>query len=386
MLFRSIGVQDPDPTVKGKGESFLRSKGIEIAYFDRDLQEKIMTANEVFMEEAIERARKADIEELKPNKSEMEIALPHFDLKDFSEDALQSYIDISGIDYKVDSNEFKRLLLKWELTDIDEQQIARPTGWGLLLFGKNPTDKYSQARIKFTVLTEKGAEPKTQDFIGPLVTIPPKIEEYLGFVFPKSLDRSRFEHREITEISIQLLREVIINAIVHRDYSIAEAQILIEVTPHAIIVKSPGKPIVAIEKLQNFTAPTVSRNPKLADVYYNMKYIERRGTGMEEIKKYNPKPVYSVDEVYTVLTISRIKTLSEEEKLKLIKTLSEKDKIVYNYLEKVGVKLSRTDIGEILEIEDKSTLRILNNLIEMGLVSKEGKARAIRYYITKTKE
>ena len=377
-----IGVQDPDPTVKGKGEYFLRSQGIEIAYFDRDLQEKIMTANEIFMEEAIERARKADIEELRPNKSEMEIALPHFDLKDFSEDALQSYIDISGIDYKVDSNEFKRLLLKWELTDIDEQQIARPTGWGLLLFGKNPTDKYSQARIKFTVLTEKGAEPKTQDFIGPLVTIPPKIEEYLGFVFPKSLDRSRFEHREITEISIQLLREVIINAIVHRDYSIAEAQILIEVTPRAIVVKSPGKPIVAIEKLQNFTAPTVSRNPKLADVYYNMKYIERRGIGMEEIKKYNPKPVYSVDEVYTVLTISRIKALSEEEKQKRINNLPEKEKVVYDYLKEVGIKLSRLEIARRIDMEDRTLQRVLKNLNDLKLIDAEGKARSVKYFIS----
>ena len=378
-----IGVQDPDPTVKGKGESFLRSKGIEIAYFDRDLQEKIMTANEIFMEEAIERARKADIEELKPNKSEMEIALPHFDLKDFSEDALQSYIDISGIDYKVDSNEFKRLLLKWELTDIDEQQIARPTGWGLLLFGKNPTDKYSQARIKFTVLTEKGVEPKTQDFIGPLVTIPPKIEEYLGFVFPKSLDRSRFEHREITEISIQLLREVIINAIVHRDYSIAEAQILIEVTPRTIVVKSPGKPIVAIEKLQNFTAPTVSRNPKLADVYYNMKYIERRGIGMEEIKKYNPKPVYSVDEVYTVLTISRIKTFWEDEKSNLINKITEKEKAVFSLIKESDIGLGRAEIVERLKIDYKTVQRALKKLSDAELIVSEGQSKATKYYFNK---
>ncbi|MDL2314874.1 HTH domain-containing protein [Bacteroidales bacterium OttesenSCG-928-C19] len=377
-----IGVQDPDPTVAGKGETYLKSKGVEIEYFDKDFQEKIMLANELFMQQAQERALKANLEELQPVRSPMEIALPHFELKDFSEDALQLYIDKAGIDYKIGSDEFNQLLLKWELTDVDKQNIARPTGWGLLLFGKTPTDKYPQARIKFTVLTEKGAEPKTQDFIGPLVTIPPRIEEYLGFIFPKILDRSHFEHQEISEISIQLLREVIVNAIVHRDYAIAEAQILIEITPKNIIVKSPGMPIVAIEKLQNFTAPTVSRNPKLADVFYNMKYIERRGIGMEEVKKYQPKPVYSINEVYTVLTITRNVKLSAEEKQSLINSLSEKEKSVYNCFKESDVKLSKTEIAEKLNIEDKTVQRILKRLNDVGLIAVEGKGKATKYHIS----
>ncbi|MDL2308082.1 hypothetical protein LJC68_02010 [Bacteroidales bacterium OttesenSCG-928-B11] len=378
-----IGVQDPDPTVAGKGETYLKSKGVEIEYFDKDFQEKIMLANELFMQQAQERALKANLEELQPVRSPMEIALPHFDLKDFSEDALQLYIDKAGIDYKIGSDEFNQLLLKWELTDVDKQNIARPTGWGLLLFGKTPTDKYPQARIKFTVLSEKGTEPKTQDFIGPLVTIPPKIEEYLGFIFPKILDRSHFEHQEISEISIQLLREVIVNAIVHRDYAIAEAQILIEITPKNIIVKSPGMPIVAIEKLQNFTAPTVSRNPKLADVFYNMKYIERRGIGMEEIKKYKPKPIYSVDEVYTVLTITRNVILSSEEKQNLVNNLSGKEKAVYEYLNDSMRKLSSVEMVGGLDIEERTIQRVLKKLIDIELVVIEGKGKNTKYYINK---
>ena len=377
-----IGVQDPDPTVKGKGESFLRDQGIEIEYFDRYLQEKIMSANETFMDEARERARKADLEDLNPNKNVMEIALPHFDMRDFSEDALQLYIDKSGIDYKIDSDEFRRLLLKWELTDTDKHNIARPTGWGLLLFGKNPTDKYPQARIKFTVFTENGTEPKTHDFVGPLVTIPSRIEEYLGYIFPKTLDRKHFEHQEISEIPTKLLREVIINAIVHRDYLISEAQILIEITPEKVTVKSPGLPVVAIEKLQNFIAPTVSRNPKLADVYYNMNYIERRGLGMEEIKKYKPKPIYSIDEVYTVLTITRNVALSAEEKQRLIDSLSDKERVIYDYLNNTVDKLGKAEIAETLDVEDKTTQRILKKLSDIGLIAIEGKGKATKYYVS----
>jgi len=136
----------------------------------------------------------------------------------------------------------------------------------------------------------------------------------------------------------------------------------------------------AIEKLQNFTAPTVSRNPKLADVYYNMRYIERRGFGMEEIQKYNPKPVYSIDEVYTALTITRNVSFSIEEKQNLIDILTEKEKAVYDYLIKTASKIGRAEIAQRLEIEDKTVLRILKRLNNAGLVLSEGQGKATKYY------
>jgi ATP-dependent DNA helicase RecG len=370
-----IGVHDPDPTVAGKGENLLRSKGVEIDYFDKDLQDKIYAANTEFIAQAIERAKKSDLEELNVGKGIMETVLPHFDLKDLSEEAQQLFIDKLKIGYTVGSDEFNKLLLKWELLDTDRNNVVRPTGWGLLLFGKNPTEKYSQARIKFTVITEYGTAPKTQDFIGPLVLIPPKIEEYLGFIFPKIIDRRHFEHKEIREISMKLLREVIINAIVHRDYQIANAQILIEITPQNIIIKSPGKPIVSIEKMQNFTAPSVSRNPKLADIFYNMNYIERRGIGMDEVKQYKPKPIYCIDEIYTVLRIVKAEKNTVAEKLNV------NEKNIYYYLRKSKLKHSKTEIAKKLSMEEKTVQRCLKNLINKELIFSEGQSVAIKYFV-----
>ena len=375
-----IGIQDPDPTVKGKGEEFLRSKNIEIEYFDKDLQNKIMSANEQFMEEAKERARIADLEDLRPIKNPFEIGLKSVDYNDFSEDALQLYIERARIPYKSDSDEFRKLLVKWDFVEIDNKGKARPTGWGILLFGKKPTDKYSQARIKFTVFKGEGLKPEPQDFDEALVKIPELIEKYLGFVFPTAIDRSHFAHTKLTEISKELLREAIINAIVHRDYTIAGAQILINITPKEIIIKSPGEPIVPLKKMQNFTAPTVSRNPKLADVFYSMDYIERRGFGMEEIQKYKPTPIYSFDGVNTVLSITRNVILSKEHIRQIVENLKEEEKKAYEYLRKEG-KTSKSKYATYAQIDDKKAQRLLKELVKAGLVRTEGKAKAIEYVI-----
>lgn len=372
-----MGVQDPDPLVKGKGESYLRSKKIEIGFFDKDLQSEIMTANEDFMQQAVERARKAESEEFVPIRTEMETGLTNFELSDLSEDALQMYIDKLDIEYRIWSESFNRLLLKWDFIQLDKDNVARPTGWGLLLFGKKPTDKFSQARVKFTVTSADGSI-KPRDFSEALVKIPTQIEDYLSFVFPGALDRSRFEHKEISEISIQLLREAIINAIVHRDYSIQEAQILIDITPGSISIKSPGLPIVDLSKLQTFTAPTVSRNPKLADVFYNMGYIERRGLGMEEIKKYKPTPTYNTDEVYTVLSIVRNNVLTIDEANRLIETLKATEREGYELLKQVK-RINTPEFASQLNVDEKKAQRTLKALKDIGLITSEGKGKAIVY-------
>jgi predicted HTH transcriptional regulator len=119
----------------------------------------------------------------------------------------------------------------------------------------------------------------------------------------------------------------------------SKKEILIEITPQNIVIKSPGEPIISIEKTRNFTAPSVSRNPKLADVFYNMNYIERRGIGMDEIKQYQPKPIYNIGEVYTVLKIVKSPVIPKTEN-----KLNVNDIKIYDYLHKSKLKHGKTEI------------------------------------------
>jgi ATP-dependent DNA helicase RecG len=56
-----IGIEDPDPTVDGKGIKYLIDNGTDVKMFDADLQNQIRKVNKIFIEEAEERAKKAKV-------------------------------------------------------------------------------------------------------------------------------------------------------------------------------------------------------------------------------------------------------------------------------------------------------------------------------------
>jgi len=62
------------------------------------------------------------------------------------------------------------------------------------------------------------------------------------------------------------LREAVLNAVIHRDYSREDAQIRISIDEDKIEILSPGSPTppISIQQLRDFSAPTLRRNPKLA--------------------------------------------------------------------------------------------------------------------------
>ena len=50
-----VGIEDPDPTVDGKGIKHLRKHSVEVKIFDRDLQQIIENENKTFIKQALER-------------------------------------------------------------------------------------------------------------------------------------------------------------------------------------------------------------------------------------------------------------------------------------------------------------------------------------------
>jgi len=370
-----IGHFDPDPTVASNGYKLLKKAGIEVDFYDKKYEEIIAKENDQFFREAAKRAEDEKAREIQSAIDPIENELVEFQLHDLSEEAQRTIIDKMGLSYKIGTDGWKGYLSRMKLIKVDEEsQTARPTGLGLLLLGQQPEQHFPQARIKFTVRSED-AEPKIEDFKGPLVLLPEKIEQYLGFVFPKGFSsRTSFDRTEKVEASYSALYEVIMNAMVHRDYSIDGGRIMVDVDDEKVVVSSPGEPLCTLDQLNSFTAASFSRNAKIAHIFFEMGLVEERGFGMEELGKVEsfglPKPKFTMENGTLKATLYRVINPAKQKVLK-------EDMAGLSYL-KEHKRLKTSEYVDLSGTPERTARRQLNALVENDLADKDG-----LYYVLK---
>lgn len=167
-------------------------------------------------------------------------------------------------------------------------------------------------------------------------------------------------------------REAVANALVHRRWDIA-AHVKISMFPDRIEIVSPGglpEGITAEEYLSG--GPSVLRNPILANVFYRLGYIERFGTGIPRIvEAYS---MLDVSPTFEVRASSIIVVLPAEDML----ALTSEERELLRLFPK-GSSLSRSEVERATEFSKDKTIRLLNALLEKGLLTKTGAGRSVLY-------
>lgn len=380
-----IGIPDPDPTVNRKGIKYLQDSGVKVHMFDRDLQEEIKKANLAFIEKAIERA--------KEEESAKNVVLSRFDdpihtasLNDFSAQALQLYHDRSGIKEELASSAFHRRLRLEGILEKSNDSLL-PSGFGILLFGKEPRSVLPQAGLLATIYYPDDTEEPV-DFDGPMVMIPEQVEHWLKMKLPSVVDRSHMKRREVPALPFVMIREAVVNALIHRDYEIRGGKCQLIITPDTVTIKSPGGPLppIQLEQLQSFNAPMLSRNPKLHYIFAKMEMAEERGLGIKSLKKFAeqqelPLPKYTWDDPYLTLTLYRnSKATLIGLPPDVLKSLSDSERKGFQWISTKG-QISSRDYADAIQVENRTARRHLNQLIKLGLVRKTGSGPATKYEV-----
>lgn len=186
-----------------------------------------------------------------------------------------------------------------------------PTLAGWLLFARNPSSDFKQARVEFRATGPShwlrgrfGAdvELESAEFEGEYVvrrTITGNLWSQLDDLIDL-LALFNFQFRLKAEVSRTVsaynaiaIKEMIVNAIVHRDYGRDEA-IHVEVHPKSVTVTSPGGLIDEIatqvgdrsfqEAIAERTSPIKGyRNPAISDLFYGGGQMDRRGSGLSDM-------------------------------------------------------------------------------------------------------
>lgn len=370
-----VGIEDPDPTVDGHGIRFMEENRVVVKMFDREFQEEIEKANSGF----IQQARERKVYQSTQKTPITETVFLTADFNDFSEEALQFFIKSTIIALESGSKDFREYLSSLKLIVWNaEQKGYSPSGNGLLLFGSNIRMKFPQAAVMISLFTSSGEE-RAETFDQPLVLLPNAIENWLGKNLQKSVDTStKFARKSKYEFPVEILREVIINAIIHRDYSIEGAKSQVEIDDEKIIVKSPGAPhpSITIEQMNSFKAPTISRNPIISYIFNLVKFAEERGRGMKLFKSLLfdfdlPIPIFTFDGTNLVVTFYRsFEYLQNALTGNEFSLLSVEDIKGYQLFQVSG-RLKRSDYASKLKIDDKRAVRQLNRLTEANLISRK---------------
>ncbi len=263
--------------------------------------------------------------------------------------------------------------------------------FGILLFGKNPRSKFKQAAFMASVEYGKNkVEPKTFD--QPLVLIPDLIEEWLIKVLPLAKDTSSFKRKDIPNFPPKVLREAIINALVHRDYMIEGAKSSIEIDDLKIVIKSPGAPLpsISLEQLNTFKAPSISRNPMLTYVFSLMDYVEEKGFGMKALRslysEFNlPLPEYTFDDPFLSLSFPRnMDAIVEVSARTGIGELNADELKGFEWIKSQG-EVSARDYTIQFGVTARTTSRHLSKMLELELIKTNGenpKSPKFRYSAT----
>ncbi len=386
-----VGIEDPDPTVDRQGIRHLEENGIKVHLFDLDLQEQIRVANKEFIAQASRRA--AEVKAGKPGKpsplSQWDEPLAGVGLSDLASDALARYRKQTNIPDKTLSDGFMQRL---ELQGLLRRRGAKlaPTGFGFLLFGNLPREVLHHAGLNATIEYPDGTH-EIQNFDAPAILIPDLLEDWLRPKLPNVIDRSRMTREDRPALPFDLVREAVINALVHRDYDLIGATCHLVVTADTVTVRSPGPPLlpITIEQMQAFSAPMYNRNPKLQYAFSGTNLLEGRGLGMRTLATAAtlhglPVPKYAFDGVYLNLTIYRhTQAAVAALGVAVLDKLSKTERSGWEWLSTTETTTS-ADYAQAQRLPYRTAMHHLRKFQELGLLERTGSARATQYKVRRS--
>lgn len=244
-------------------------------------------------------------------------------LKDFDINRLINYFkDMRGQDFpkQGDTEQWETLLVNTEIM-VESRGKSVPTVGGMLLFGKNPNRFLPQAGI--TAVAYRGVE-KDYDAIeratirGPIVAKLSGaedvvdagiVERSIAFVRRNTHSESYLvEGRRIDKPDYpeEAVRETIVNAIAHRDYTISGTDIELSIYSDRLEVISPGSlpNTVTVERMR--AGCRMTRNELIKEVLRDYHYIEATGLGVPRkiiagMLKHNSTEPDLVEEEYSFM-------------------------------------------------------------------------------------
>lgn len=232
--------------------------------------------------------------------------------------------------------------------------------------------------IKFAVFqgTDKLVFKDRKEFTGSLfeqLTDAYKTIDFYNGTKASFHDLLRTDERDYPSDAI---REALLNAIVHRDYSFS-GNTFINLYSDRLEIISLGGLVSGLSLEAAMLGASQPRNEKLANLFYRMKLIEAYGTGLSKIIScYKGLPVppkfEPVEGAFQVILPNIHTELSHSTNEKYLPILQ---------LFETKKQITRLDVEQVLGSGTTHAINILKEMLEKDLIVKVGKGRLTHYSV-----
>jgi len=289
--------------------------------------------------------------------------------------------------------------------DPHDPMVLHPTHAGLLLFGHAPQDFILHAEVVCVLF---GDELGLRRYLDRRIlhgTVPEQIdqaEEFLKRHMRVGARTEGFHRVDEPDYPLEALREAVVNALVHRDYSLSGEAVRLFYYPDRVEIHSPGLllPDIRLEDLREGRVPSRPRNPILANLLRDVPggYMERLGSGiafmLREMRELaRPAPEFREQHEFVVTfrlapmpettpgaaadagAASRQAGSTGETR---ILTTAERQEAALRYVQEHGA-ITNKDYRTLTGVSDMTALRDLEALVARGSLHAVGQGRGRKY-------
>lgn len=207
-----------------------------------------------------------------------ETPLPRLSIADLDLDALDRYLETTGQAELIPDR--KRLLRNWGLFSGEHPTIA-----GIILFGRDPQRHLPFAQInaaRFPGTDTSGEPSDRKDLTGCLLDVINQAERFLHLHLRIPHEIRGFEPEPRPELPEEALREAIVNAVAHRDYTV-HGPVRLFILDDRIEVHTPGRAPNTVDEEAMRAGVHVVRNPRIYARLSDAGLVTRAGTGVRRI-------------------------------------------------------------------------------------------------------
>ena len=303
-------------------------------------------------------------------------------LDDLELDYIQNIYLPSAIDTDILDQDKRDIKDKLASIHLYDRTHHCPTYAAIILFGKNPRYYMPGNYVQYVRFqgTEKGGDVLNEKrFQGPLYRMLPSLESFVSdaIITQRPVAASLFREKTIINYPKNALRELMMNACMHRDYQSNMPIRLYQFDDHIEIMNAGG--LYGEARPENFPMVNDYRNPIIAEAMKEMKYVNMFNQGVKRVQDMlrqngNKEAEFDVSK----LTVFRVDVFSNEDNITqtttqtTTQTLSDVQMAIIEYIH-THPNASRKEIAaNINDITEDGIKYHIKKLQEKGIIKRVG--------------